>query len=61
MCLADSRQQTTVVMVMAYTVPKRSIPGRAGAIPVPSGSNLSLLRRNGSEGTSRNEYSETMV
>ena len=32
--------QTTVVMVMAYTVPKRSIPGGAYGIPVPSGSNL---------------------
>ncbi|MFC5756629.1 hypothetical protein [Rhizobium sp. GCM10022189] len=26
MCLADSGQQTTVVMVVAYTVPKRAIP-----------------------------------
>lgn len=43
MCLADSRQQTTVVIVVAYTVPKRFIPGGAGAIPVPPGSNLSSV------------------
>jgi len=43
MCLADSREQTTVVMVVAYTVPKRSNPGGAGVIPVPPGSNLSPI------------------
>lgn len=43
MCLADSRQQTTVVMVVAYTVPKRSNPGGAGVILVPPGSNLSSV------------------
>ncbi len=32
MCLADSGQQTTVVMVVAYTVPKRAIPVGAKAI-----------------------------
>jgi hypothetical protein len=40
MCLARFGTQTTVVMGMAYTVPKRSNPGRAYGIPVPFGSNL---------------------
>lgn len=61
MCLADSRQQTTVVIVVAYTVPKRSIPGGAGVIPVRQDRIYRLLYQNGSEWNCPDWCSETMV
>jgi len=50
MCLADSRQQTTVVLVVAYTVPKRFNPGRPGRSRFRQDRIYRLLCRNGSEG-----------
>jgi hypothetical protein len=60
MCLPRFGTQTSVVMAMAYTVPKRSIPGRSCEIPVPPGSNLSAIVPEQELGSHWNGYSETM-